>query len=160
MKRNLRGWAYAAAGAVIIVLTMAVYSTVFLKTGNNDDAVQTAAVQQDALKQFVTEQEQLRSMQLTQLDEIINSEKSSGEIVDSAMREKLKIIEKTETEQLTAGILRARGYTDAAVTAGDGYVTVMIRAEELSQSDVSRITSLIIERTDTCAENIKIIPIN
>ena len=99
-------------------------------------------------------------MQLAQLDEIINSEKSSEEIIDSAQREKIEIVERMETEQLTEGILRARGYTDAAVTEGDGYVTVMIRAQELSQTDAARITDLITERTGIAAENIKIIPIN
>jgi hypothetical protein len=99
-------------------------------------------------------------MQITQLDEIINSDKSSPTVIESAQNEKIKIVERMETEQLTAGILRARGYTDAAVSAGDGFITVMIRAEELTQSDTARITALVTERCSVSLENIKIIPIN
>lgn len=160
MKRDLHRWAYAAAGIAIIIAVMAGYSLI-RPNRNTDSTVSTAAdVPEDPLRQYILEQEQLRSMQISQLDDIINSDRSSPEIIDSAQRQKFEIVEKIDTEQLTAGMLRARGYTDAAVTAGDGYVTVMVRAEELSKSDAARITQLITERTGIGAENIKIIPIN
>lgn len=159
-KRDLHRWAYAAAGIAIIVVAMVIYTALDEKeTGAYTEMRQTSA-HTDPLKQFNTEQEQLRSMQIAQLDEIINSDKSSEAIIESAQNEKLKIVERMETEQLTAGILRARGYTDAAVTTGDGYVTVMVHAGELSASDTARITTLVTERTGIGAENIKIIPIN
>ena len=159
-KRDLHRWAYAAAGIAIIVAAMVIYQALDEKEPSAETEILQTSAQTDPLKQFNIEQEQLRSMQIAQLDEIINSEKSSAEIIESAQKEKMKIVERMETEQLTAGILRARGYADAAVTAGDGYVTVMVRAAGLSKSDTARITELVTERTGTGVENIKIIPIN
>lgn len=114
----------------------------------------------DALSQFILEHEQLRSMQILSLDEIINSEKSSQELIDSAQREKIEIVRRMELEQTVAGILRARGYADAAVAAGDEYVSVMIRAMQADETDVARITELVISQSDLKADDIKIIPIN
>ena len=114
----------------------------------------------DALSQFILEREQLRSMQIASLDEIINSDKSSQELIDSAQKEKIEIVRRMEVEQTVAGILRARGYTDAAVAAGDEYVSVMIRALQADDVDVARITELVLSQSDLEAEDIKIIPIN
>ena len=159
MKRDLRRWGYAAAGLAIIIAVMVGYTLIRDPEKGTENEIASVSVQTDPLKQYILEQEQLRSMQIAQLDDIINSDKSSQELIDSAQREKIEIVEKMETEQLTAGMLRARGYTDAAVTAGEGYVTVMVRLTELSQADVARITQLVTERTGIGAENIKIIPI-
>ena len=159
MKRDLHKWGYAAAGLAIIIAVMVGYTLIRDPEKGTENEIASVSVQTDPLKQYILEQEQLRSMQIAQLDDIINSDKSSQELIDSAQREKIEIVEKMETEQLTAGMLRARGYTDAAVTAGEGYVTVMVRLTELSQADVARITQLVTERTGIGAENIKIIPI-
>jgi len=159
VKRDLHKWGYAAAGLAIIIAVMVGYTLIRDPEKGTENEIASVSVQTDPLKQYILEQEQLRSMQIAQLDDIINSDKSSQELIDSAQREKIEIVEKMETEQLTAGMLRARGYTDAAVTAGEGYVTVMVRLTELSQADVARITQLVTERTGIGAENIKIIPI-
>ena len=163
MKRRLRGWAYVAAGLVIMITAMAVFAP-------DDDAGDGSDVQlaedtsafaaQDELIDFGIEQEQLRSMQLTQLDDIINSEKSSQELIDRAQAEKIEIALRSEQETLVTGMLQARGYTDAAAVMGDGYMTVMVRANQLETSDAARITELVITQTGLGAENIKIIPIN
>lgn len=163
MKRKLRRWAYAAAGLALLIAVMVFYAPRDRSDGAGGDADAVAAdadVVRDALKQFNTEQEQLRSMQIMQLDEIINSEKSSQELVDQAQAEKLAIVERMETEQLIAGILRARGYTDAAAASGDGYITIMVRADQAGVSDIARISELVLAQTDIMLENIKIIPIN
>lgn len=114
----------------------------------------------DPLSEFVLQQEQLRSMQLSELDRIISSEDSPQEIREAANREKLELIEKLEMEQTVSGILRARGYRDAACSAGDGYVTVLVRSSQLSETDAARITELVISSGGPDPGNIKIIPIN
>ena len=130
--------------------------------GKEDEARPAAAAADtgDALDQFILEHEQLRSMQIASLDEIINSEKSSQELIDSAQKEKIEIVRRMEVEQTVAGILRARGYTDAAVAAGSEYVSVMIRAIQADETDVARIKELVLSQSELEAEDIKIIPIN
>jgi len=112
------------------------------------------------LRRFILEHEQLRSMQLSGLDDIINSERSSQEMIDLAQKEKMEILRRLETEGTIAGILHARGYTDAAVTANDECVNIMVRALQAQAQDTARILELVISQTDVDAENIKIIPVN
>ena len=161
MKRKLQRWAYAAVGLVIMITAMAVFAPREEKNADTAEEVAVAAyVEPDALVQFCTEQEQLRSMQLSQLDDIINSEKSSQELIDRAQAEKIDITERMEQEQLVAGILRARGYTNAAAVVGDDHITIMVRAGQLGETDAARITELVLSQSGIAAENIKIIPIN
>lgn len=114
----------------------------------------------DELSRFILEHEQLRSMQIAGLDEIINSGSASQELIDSAQKEKMEIVRRMEVEQTVAGILRARGYKDAAVAADGECVNVMIRAIQAGETDVARITELILSQSDVKAGDIKIIPIN
>lgn len=122
--------------------------------------VLAAAEKSDALAEFALEREQLRSMQLAGLDELINSEKSSPSIIESAQQEKLEIMRRLETEQTVSGILRARGFSDAVAAASGGHVTVMVRAAQAGESDIPRIMELVVSETGLNAGNIKIIPIN
>lgn len=158
MKRNLRRWAYAAAGIAVIVAAMILFAP--MEESEDSAAPVSAAVIPDPLKQFILEQEQLRSMQISQLDDIINSDRSSEELISSAQRKKMDIAAKTEAEQTIAGILRARGYTDAAASVNEGYAVIMVRAQQAEKNDIARITELVTSQTDITAQNIKIIPIN
>lgn len=158
MKRRLRGWAYVAVGLAIMIAAMAVFAPE--KTTEEPAEYASAAVPPDPLKEFILEQEQLRSMQIAQLDEIINSEKSSEAIIESAQRQKMDIVDRMEKEQTISGILRARGYTDAAASVSDGYAVIMVRASQAEQADIARITELVTGKTDIKTQNIKIIPIN
>ena len=134
-----------------------VKKTAVLPVISTEETLETA---KDALKEFILEHEQLRSLQLYELDEIINSEKSSEEMIAAAQKEKMEIVRRLETESTISGILQARGYNDAAVAAGDDYVNIMVRALQAEARDIARILELVISQTDVSADNIKIIPVN
>ena len=147
----------------VAICTLVVAPSVY-HSRNEDNSAQAAMAvadeAEDVLRKFTLEHEQLRSLQLNELDEIINSENSSRELIDSAQKEKMDVLRKMEIESTISGILHARGYTDAAVSAGDEYVNIMIRALQAQAEDVTRILELVITQTDTNADNIKIIPVN
>ena len=167
MKINKRSFVWIFTGiAFTAVCTLAlapkIYKSKFDGSGE-ETAVQTSAAVsegKDRLKEFLLEQEQLRSMQISELEEIINSEESSRELVDSAQTQKMEVLKKLETEKTIAGILQTRGYTDAVVTAGAESINVLISSLQAEEDDIARIRELIISQTDIGAENIKIIPIN
>lgn len=158
MKRKLHRWAYAAAGITIMIAAM-----VIVAPSDAPDDMSTpvsAQIEKDPLAQFILEQEQLRSMQLMQLDEIINSDKTTQELIDRAQAQKLDIVDRMETETTISCILRARGYRDAAAAYSGEFITIMVRAVQAEKTDIARITELVTGQTDLKAENIKIIPIN
>ena len=166
MKLRSKKLIWIAAGiGFVLICTLAVAPSVF---NSREEKTNTVTVfsenteyvsETERLKEFILEHEQLRSMQLNELDEIINSDKSSAEIIDAAQSKKMEILNLLETESTIAGILQSRGYRDAAVAAGGGYINVMISGIQAELTDVARIKELIITQTDVGTDNIKIIPI-
>ena len=151
----------------LCVVTLVIFSitavAALVEKENNPLPALTAAadtVYEDPLADFILEQEQLRSMQLAGLDEIVNNEASSDEMVEAAQMEKIELLSRINTEQTISGILRARGYKGAAAAASNGHVTIMIRASQADDTAVVRITELIVSQTSLNTADIKIIPIN
>ncbi|MGI6239570.1 MAG: SpoIIIAH-like family protein [Christensenellales bacterium] len=154
---------------VVIVLGLAVCCVAALRPdlfgigqnkGELADAEQVQAEAVDALVSFSVEREQLRSMQLAQLDEMIHSGEGASETIDAAQRMRLELLRRQEIEQTIAGILRARGYTDAAAAASEEAVTIMIRADSLTAEMSAVILELVLSEADVAPGDIKIIPIN
>lgn len=161
MKRNLLRVTYA-----VIVVGLAVCCVAAVRPdlfGLNFKA-QTVATDEgesvDALSEFVLEREQLRSMQLSQLDDIINAPASSEKLVAEAQVQKLEIVRRMEIEQTVSGILKARGYEDAAVAASEDMVNVMIRKDEITETDAAVVLELVLSETDVDAADVRIIPVN
>lgn len=152
---------------VCIIAACAMLAVPYFFSGEKESISVNAAAAEDSaksakdrLREFIQEHEQMRSLQLQNLDEMINSEKSSAKIIENAQLQKMEILRRLETESTIAGILEARGYTDAAVYAGEEYINIMIRSMQAQAQDISRILELVITQTDIAADNIKIIPIN
>ena len=117
---------------------------------------EAVALQKDPLEAYALEKQQLRSMQLSQLDEMI----SAAETADQARRQKLSLMECMEKEMNLAAELQARGYEDALITISQKSVSVMIRNFSGLVQDVSRVKEAVMAQTQCAAEEIKIIPIN
>jgi len=161
MKRNLLRIVYAVIVVGLAVCCVAAVRPDLFGIGDGSEVAATDETEAvDALSAFVLEREQLRSMQVSQLDDIINAPASSQELIDSAQSQKLEIVRRMEIEQTIAGILKARGYADAAVAASADNVSVMIKADALTEADTAVILDLVLSETDVDAADVKIIPIN
>lgn len=114
----------------------------------------------DEIVQFRTERQQLRQMQKAQLNDILYSSESDGEIVLSAQEQLVKILEAEADELTVEGILKIRGFEDAIVTISDNSVNVLVRCEVLSERDTAVIFEHILKETGISPGNVKIIPIN
>lgn len=121
---------------------------------------EAVALQKDPLEAYALEKQQLRSMQLSQLDEMISAADTPAETADQARRQKLSLMECMEKEMNLAAELQARGYEDALITISQKSVSVMIRNFSGLAQDVSRVKEAVMAQTQCAAEEIKIIPIN
>ena len=61
-----------------------------------------------------------------------------------------------EAEFSAESMIRAKGFSDAAVTFHKGSVNVVIAAEELSSEEVAKILDIVKRETGEKTENIKI----
>ena len=158
MRRIIICIAGAAALGIAACIGIALGKADAPKSIANNPAV--AAVEStDEIEKFRTERQQLRQMQLSQLNEIIFSEDSEAEIVAMAQRRQLELMSWSEQETTLEGALALRGFKDALVTVHTDSVNVMIRAETITQQEASVILELVMRETGISGGNVKIIPI-
>lgn len=128
------------------------------KTAN--DQIVTAQAEADPIDAFRTEREQLRQMQMAQIDELIHSENADAEVIRMAQTRLLERLDDQEKETTIEGVLRARGFKDAIATVHSDSVNVLVRTESLSRQETAVILELVVRETGISGGNVKIIPIN
>ena len=151
---------YAVVAIAMVVCSLAAVRPDLFGITKETAVQSTAIVPSDPLAEFEQEREQMRSMQLSQLDDMINSENTSPDTAKLAEEEKLAILNRYETEQTISGILRIMGYNGAVACAENDGVTILIKGDQPGESQIAAITETILAQTDVQAGNIKIIPIN
>ena len=152
-------YAIVAVGLAVCCLA-AIRPEVFGISRQEEPAPAMAVSASDPITQFRQEREQLRSLQLSQLDEMIHSPDTSEDMAHMAEEEKLAILRRYEVEETISGILRAQGFAGAAACAEGECVSVLIYGSEPNQAQVAAITELVVSQAGVSAGNIKIIPIN
>lgn len=157
MKRR----AIAAIGILSMVLTSFFLgrALVFREPAVQARAAVSAAPEANPIDAFLLERQQMRQMQITQLNELIASDDTEREIVLRAQRQLLETLSSQEKETTIEGVLRMRGYSGAVATVHEDSVNVLVRAESLSQSETAVILELVLRETGISGGNVKIIPI-
>ncbi len=112
----------------------------------------------DYYEAFRTEREETRKLELTYLDEIIATSGTDSEALDDAQAQKLALVAQMEKEFAIENLIRAKGFSDAAVTFHQGAVSVVVDAKELTSEQAAQILEIVRSETGESAENIKVIP--
>lgn len=159
---RIRRWMLVLCSGIL----MAVMAAVALPELQRPPAVQTVAQsptqapEEDPLEQFRLEREQLRAMQLAQLNDIIYGEKTDEETRAMAQRQLLELTDWMEKEVTIEGVLRSRGFEDALATVHTDSVNVLVRCEAMTQQQTAVILDLVLAETGVSGGNVKLIPIN
>lgn len=157
---------YVAIAAAAILLAGVVYFSCSLNKGkkpvNADaDSVPQAtgdsvAANESFFEAFREERESTRTLEIEYLDEIIAASANDSETLKDATEQKLRLVANMEAEFSAESMIRAKGFSDAAVTFHKGSVNVVIAAEELSSEEVAQILDIVKRETGEKTENIKI----
>lgn len=132
------------------------------KTTAQPEAQQVIAVdeQTDPIEQFRTERQQLRQMQVSQLNDLIYGGNAEKEIISMAQRQLAELMTWQEQEVTLEGVLRLREFEDVLVTVHTDSVNVLVRADSLNRQQTAVILELVMRETGISGGNVKIIPIN
>ncbi len=114
-----------------------------------------AAVQVGFFDSFRNERNSTRAQEIAYIDTIIE-QGADAETMADAQQQKLSIVEGMEKEMTIESLLKAKGFSDAAVTLHTGAVNVILSAETLSDEQVAQVLDIIIRETGEVAENIKV----
>jgi len=89
------------------------------------------------------ERERQRSQELERLREIASSASADAQVKKEANQRLLTLAQDAARESEVEHLVRARGYDDALAFVGNGALVVVIRARELTQLDVARISDIV-----------------
>ncbi len=104
--------------------------------------------------------DKLRAGLIDRLNEIVNNENSSQEMITEAQKKIVEIGDLSETELVIEGLIKAKGFNEALVFLTETDAKVVVDVEELTQQDVVKILDIVINETDLDASNVKIMKKN
>ena len=153
---------------VALLLVGAIVANQLVKSGEDEgkDAVAANAeavsetvsggvVQAGFFESFRKERDSTRAQEIAYIDTIIE-QGADAETMADAQQQKLSIVDGMEKEMTIESLLRAKGFSDAAVTLHAGSVNVILSSEELVDEQVAQVLDIIVRETGEPAENIKI----
>ena len=123
---------------------------------NNNDTVQTSA---SYFSTYRTTRESTRDQEMLYYDAIIANETSTEEAVKNAESSKLALISQMEKELVVEGLIKAKGFEECIITISSANVNAVVKAKELTSTEVAQIVAVIQSQLATSIENIKIIPV-
>ena len=101
-----------------------------------------------------------RGQEILYYDAIATSASSSAEAIAEAESKRQELVELMEMELIIEGLIKAKGFDDAVVSTTTSSINVIIKAEELTSSEVAQIVDVIQGQTSYTLDNIKIIPVS
>ena len=143
---------------MVLLLGVTGYLNVMLNksVSNNNDGTTTTS---SYFQTYRTDRESTRDQEMLYYDAIIASESSSEEAIKNAEEAKLALIDQMEQELVVEGLIKSKGFADCVVTISDSNVNAVVKAAELTSSEVAQIVSVIQTELSVGIENIKIIPV-
>lgn len=151
---------------IIIIATMFLLLVVtgYLNIVLNNQTVETTGSNTITSASFFatyrTDRESTRNSEIAYYDAIINSDTSSAEAKATAQTKKESLIQAMETELVTEGLIKSKGFEDVIVITTDNNVNVVVKCAELVSSQVAQIVSIVTEQTGVSLDYIKINPVS
>ncbi|MBQ3079133.1 MAG: SpoIIIAH-like family protein [Clostridia bacterium] len=108
------------------------------------------------IEAFHREREEVRRLEVLQLNAVINDESANEDIRNEARRLLIDISRYMEAETAIEGVLALRGFTQNAVTVSANSVNVVIGMEALTQKESAQIMELVMRETGFSGGNVKI----
>lgn len=127
-----------------------------LGIGASANSPQEEVYTEQYFETFREDRENMREKELSYLETIILHDQTDAETLQDAQQQKLAIVDGMEKEFTVESLLKAKGFSDAAVTFHKGSVNVIIKTKELSDQEVAQILDIVCRETGEEANNIKI----
>jgi len=114
------------------------------------------AQDEDFFAAFRADRENTRAKELEYLETIMLMEQTDAETLADAQAQQMDIVKHMEAEFTVESLLKAKGFTDAAVTFHTGAVNIVVKGESLTEQQAAQILDIVCRETGEDAENVKI----
>lgn len=145
--------------AMVLLLGVTGYLNVMLNNSVSSSTTNTQTTTVGYFQTYRTTRESTRDQEMLYYDAIIANETSTEDAVKNAEKSKLALITQMEKELVVEGLIKAKGFEDCVVTISDVNVNAVVKADELTSTEVAQIVAVIQSQLNASIENIKIIPV-
>lgn len=151
---------------VISLMALLLVATGVLNVVLNNSSTSNVTQQVSTVTQanfFTTyrnDRQSTRSQEVLYLEAIIASEASSAEAKANAEKMKLELIDQMDSEMVCENLIMARGFDDCIVTKTGNNVNVVVKSENLTETDINKICGVVRDVLSVTNDYIKIIPYN
>ncbi|MFI3163530.1 MAG: SpoIIIAH-like family protein [Bacillota bacterium] len=144
---------------LVFLLVATVYVNVLLST---DVTASEDITVSDYFSEYRSERTTTRQEQLLNLDSIIATESLDAEVLADAAAQKMSIVAVMDAELTLESLIGAKGFEDVVVTMSydSDDINVIVKADELTQTEVAQIYEVISSETNATYANVKIIPVS
>ncbi|MBZ2173749.1 SpoIIIAH-like family protein [Schnuerera sp. xch1] len=129
---------------------------------STEENIQETIGNEDSMmsKNYFVEQrlsrDKLRAGLIDRLNEIVNNDNSSQEMITEAQQEIVEIGNVSEKELSIEGLIKAKGFEEVIVFITENNAKVVVGTEELTEQDVAKILNIVVSETGLDASNVKI----
>ncbi|MDE5897015.1 MAG: SpoIIIAH-like family protein [Clostridia bacterium] len=144
---------------VLLLAVTAVFN--FLLAGTGSPSIDAgASVKVNYFTSYRSERNSTRSEEFIQLDSVIAAYTADTEEYAAAVQRKQELVEVMEDELVMETVLKAMGFSDAAVAIGDSeYINVFINSNELTADMLTKIHYALEVEQQVREGNIIIMPV-
>lgn len=104
--------------------------------------------------------DKLRAGLIDRLNEIVNNENSSQEMITDAQKRIMEIGDISENELTIEGLIKSKGFDESLVFLTDKDAKVVVGTDELVEQDIVQILEIVLDQTDFDASNVNIMKKN
>lgn len=121
----------------------------------NNDTPTTS--QQDYFDAYRTNRQSIRDMEMKYVQTISGNDNADEAVKKEAEQRLLDIAALMEQELKLENLIKAKGFTDAIAFVEDGAVNIVIKANEITAAQATKILKIVVDETGESAQNVTII---
>ncbi|OWZ84024.1 SpoIIIAH-like family protein [Natranaerobius trueperi] len=106
------------------------------------------------------ERDRVRSKEIERLNQFIDNPNTSDEAKSEAESELLDLVKIREKELTLENLIRANGFEDAIFFFRNGSANVIVKVENLSETEIRQIAEIVSENAGVSISNVKVIEYN
>ncbi|ACB85280.1 SpoIIIAH-like family protein [Natranaerobius thermophilus] len=114
----------------------------------------------DFFVEYRLQRDRVRSKEIERLNEFLDNPNTSQDAKQEVEQELLELVTKKEKELIIENLIRANGFEDAILFYRDSFANVVVRAENLSETEVMQIAEIVSENANIQTSNVKVVEHN
>lgn len=122
--------------------------------GTDDNAPTTS--QQDYFDAYRANRQSIRDMEMKYVQTISGNDNADEVVKKEAEQRLLDIAALMEQELKLENLIKAKGFTDAIAFVEEGAINIVIKANEITSAQATKILKIVVDETGEAAQNITI----